>query len=159
MVRQRALELIACDARLYRRGCRDQIGDRFRLHEIPLPVEKRTERKFPGFGKSGPDLEGSSDNRPKHDRISMRTDLDDMLAGVGMGCWKVRDDDFVDHARALPDQSGERRATSLEWFAAREHGCGDFPRRRSADPNDADAPSARWRRDRYDGVVGGEHPP
>ena len=39
--RQRAFELIECRAGLQRRDRIDQIGDRFRLDQIALPVKER----------------------------------------------------------------------------------------------------------------------
>ena len=50
---QRAFELIECDTSLKRRRRLDQIGDRLRLHEIALAVEKRAQRELAGIGQTG----------------------------------------------------------------------------------------------------------
>ena len=93
--RQRAFELIERDARLQRRRGVNQIGDRFRLDQIPLAVEKRAQRELAGLGQPRPGRDRARDNRLQHDRAAMRADFDDVLAGVGVRCGEVGRDDFV----------------------------------------------------------------
>ena len=96
---QRSLELVECDARLKRRCSRDQIGDSFRLDQVALAVEKCAQRELAWRRESGACCDRARNDRVQHDRAAVSADFDDVLAGVRMRRWKVRNDDFIDHAR------------------------------------------------------------
>ena len=102
-------QLIERRARLQWRDRVDQIGDGLGLHEIDSAVEKCAKRELAGLRKPRPKSHRLLDDLPKHDRASVRADLDDVFAGVGMGSGEVgRDNLIVVRAR-------ERRVTWLKW--------------------------------------------
>ena len=104
----------------------------------------------------------------------MRAHLDDIVPGVRSGGREVRDDDLIDgvavdpcRPRDRPRQSFERwlrlqpdvqrRVPRHERRVARDQTQRDRVRARPAQAHDADAAAPGRRRDRDDGVAGGEH--
>jgi hypothetical protein len=79
---QRAVELIESGACLRWRDRLDQIADRLRLRERQTSVKKRAECELAWFGMACPRGYRSADDRREQYRISVRADLDDVLAGV-----------------------------------------------------------------------------
>src|SRR5207248_6662920 len=94
--RQRSVKLIERNARLKRRRGVDQVGDRLRLHEIALAVQKRAQRELAWLGQPRAVRNRAANDRLQNDGTSVRGDLDDIVAGVRVRRGKQRGDDFVD---------------------------------------------------------------
>ncbi len=131
--------------------------------EIDPPVQKRAQRELAGLGEPRAGVHRRCTIASKHHRAAMRAQLDDVFARVGMRRGKIRGDDLIDRRRRRP-RSGLQRGPSRTSRAAAasaprcviERDAIDM-RVGAADPHDADAAASRRRRDRDDGVGGGEH--
>ena len=77
-------QLIERRARLQRRHRVDQIGDRFRLHQVDPAVQKRAQRELARLGEPRAGVDRGLHDRAQHDRAAVRAQLDDIVAGVGM---------------------------------------------------------------------------
>ena len=172
--RERAVELIEGLPRLRRRHRVDQIGDRFRLHEIDASVKKRAQRELTRRRQPRACAQRGGDDAFEQNRTAVRGDLDDVFAGVGMRrAERTSRPPDRSPARSARLASLRRSATSVRsrtcvqrrvgarcsGFAAGQQPRGDRLRVRAADANHAEAGAAGRRGDRDDGVVGGEHAP
>ena len=111
--RERALELIESLSRLRGRHRVDQIGDRFRLHEIDASMKKRAQRELTRRREPRACAERGSDDAFEQNRAAVRRDLDDVLARVGVRRRKERGDHLIDRLDALRVLASLAAASSL----------------------------------------------
>ena len=103
---ERAVELIERRARLQGRHRVDQVGDRFRLHQIDPPVEKRAQRELARLGGTRAARDRRCHNRSQHHGAPVRAQLDDVVAGVGGRTRKVGRDNLIDRVAGGPRGGG-----------------------------------------------------
>ena len=156
-LRQRALELIECRARLQWRHRVDQIGDGFRLDQIDLVVKKGAERELARFGEPRAGIDrararwrSSTTGLPCADSSTTSSPVYD--AGAG----KVGDDDLIGGdlgptVAAKVARLGLNGLTRPVSSRAMRLGI------RTADSHHANTATSGWGSDRDDRVGRGEH--
>ncbi len=107
--RQRAFELIERGPRLERRHRFDQIVHRLGLHQIDAAVQVGAKGELAGLGEPRSRPHRRFDDGAEHHGASVRADLDDVLAGVGMRAGKEGHDGPIDRL-AVHAKFGQRRA-------------------------------------------------
>jgi hypothetical protein len=93
---KRSSQLPGRQPRLVRRAGLYQVADGLGLCQIHPPVEKSPQRKFARFGKARPERHAQVEHPSHYYGAAVATDLDYILAGVGMGsleesCYRLID--------------------------------------------------------------------
>ena len=151
--RQAALELLQRVSALRGRPRVDQVGGRFGLDQVELPVQDRAPSELPGCGEPRAGGHQRRHRFGRHEQPAVRRDLDQVLPGVGARRRKAGREHVIDELRG--DRMQEVRAARGPGGRARERpqaATRDVERARPRQADHGDGGPAGGRGERHDGI-------
>jgi len=135
----------------------DEVADGLGLSEVEFAGEECALGKFAGVGEAGSEEEGAAEEKVEDDGGAVGGDLDEVVAGVGVGGGEEGDDGFVDglgglRVSGLVEDGGEAGTAVFERLTETDELGGDGGRVGATEADDSDAAAAGGRRDGGDGV-------
>ena len=139
----------------------DEVGHRFRLHEVHAAVQEGAERELARVREPGARPAGEGDHLLEQQRTAVGADLHDVLARVRTRHpGNERRHHPIERGHVVPvtgDEARQRRAARRERSRTVEQRRRPRRRPRPADAHHPQRPAAGRRGDGDDGVVGREH--
>ena len=148
--RKSALQRAQRSTRRGERPCIDEIRHRFGLREIELVVEVGSLSEFPRLGAPCTELQHAGDERLEHHPAAVAVKLQNVLAGVTVGCREIQHETGVEGRAIAIDERAQRCQTRRRQPSTHRGSNGGHAIAR--DPHDADSTSPGRGGDRNDGV-------